>query len=39
MSPLLLWLGLVLCVSGKERQVRKPEDRVPTRGMELAEGR
>lgn len=39
MSPLLLWLGLLLCVSGKEKQVRKPADRVPTRGMEFAEGR
>jgi hypothetical protein len=38
MSPLLLWLGLMLCVSGKERQVRKLEDRVSTRGMKLAGG-
>lgn len=39
MSPLLLWLGLLLCVSGKEKQVRRPEDRVPARGTELEEGR
>ena len=38
MSPLRLWLGLMLCVSGKERQVRKLEDRVSTRGMKLAGG-
>lgn len=38
MSPLLLWLGLLLCVSGKERKVRKLEDRYQQEGWSLLTG-
>lgn len=32
MSQLLLWLGLLFCITGKEKQVRKLEERVPAKG-------